>query len=125
MTEYVFIAGWLTFLLGLVHSVLGEVLIFRKMRVSGLIPTNGGTILKERNVRILWASWHLVTLFGWAFSAILFGIPVVELSEIPSLVIDIIGVFTFLGAALVLIATKAKHPGWIVLLVISILCGFS
>jgi hypothetical protein len=125
MFEYTFIAGCLVILLGVVHSVLGEILIFKKMRVSGLIPTNGGTILKERNVRILWASWHLVTLFGWAFAAMLFGTSFDEISVFPAFVINTVSLFTFLGAALVLIATKGKHPGWIVLLTISVLCWFS
>ncbi len=125
MFEYTFIAGCLVLLLGIVHSFLGEILIFKRMRVSGIIPTDGGTILKERNVRILWASWHLVTLFGWAFAAMLFGTSFVESSVFPGFVIDTVSVFTFLGSALVLIATKGKHPGWIVLLVISVLSWLS
>jgi hypothetical protein len=125
MFEYTFVAGCLVILLGTIHSVLGEILIFRKMRISGLIPTDGGTILKESDVRILWASWHLVTLFGWAIAAMLFGTSFFEISVLPAFIIKTVVIFTFLGSALVLFATKGKHPGWIVLLVISVLCLFS
>ena len=52
-------------LVGLVHSVLGEVLVFRTLRTHGLVPTAGYPVLRERQVRILWASWHLVTVLGW------------------------------------------------------------
>ena len=58
-------------LVGLIHSVLGEVLVFRTLRTQGLVPAAGYPVLRERQVRILWASWHLVTVLGWALSALL------------------------------------------------------
>ena len=64
-------AAALAFVVGLVHSLLGERLIFRRMRVGGAIPTNGGTVLREAHVRILWASWHVLTVFGWCIAALL------------------------------------------------------
>lgn len=70
MHTYMLIAGLLALVISTIHSVLGEILIFRRMRVSGIVPTNGAPSLRERHVRILWASWHIVTVFGWAFAAI-------------------------------------------------------
>ncbi|MBL8379962.1 MAG: type II toxin-antitoxin system PemK/MazF family toxin [Burkholderiales bacterium] len=32
------------------------------MRAQGYIPTDGGQVLREPHVRILWASWHIVTV---------------------------------------------------------------
>lgn len=118
-----FIAGCLLFLLGLIHSILGEVLIFKRMRDRGIIPTNGGSLLKERHVRILWATWHLVTVFGWGIGALLCGYSNLFTAEnIPSpFFIHTIVIIMFIGSALVLIGTKGKHPGWIVLLVIATL----
>src|SRR5918996_4345577 len=72
MNQYFLAAGLLTFVIGVVHSVLGERLIFRRMRVQGFIPTNGGEVLLERHVRILWATWHIVTAFGWCVAVVLF-----------------------------------------------------
>ena len=59
MNWYFIAAGVLSFLIGFVHSVLGESLIFRRMRAGGFIPTIGGQLLREPQVRILWASWHV------------------------------------------------------------------
>ena len=58
-------------LVGAVHSVLGEILVFRSLRLRGVVPTGGQPVLREQHVRILWGSWHLVTVLGWAFSALL------------------------------------------------------
>jgi hypothetical protein len=118
-----FTAGVLAVLLGLIHSILGEVLIFKRLREGGIIPTNGGSLLKERNVRILWASWHLVTVFGWGIGAILcwFALSASEQVVIPSFVTNAVFVTMMASSMLVLIGTKGKHPGWIILLAIAIL----
>ena len=55
-------AGVVMALTALVHSVVGEILIFRQLRSGGIVPTEGGPPLRERHVRILWASWHLVSI---------------------------------------------------------------
>ena len=41
MALYLFAAGCLSLALGLIHSVMGEILIFRRMRKGQIIPTNG------------------------------------------------------------------------------------
>lgn len=56
MNIYFLAAAVLLILIGLVHSILGEKLIFRRMRKGGFIPTNGGPALREPHVRILWAT---------------------------------------------------------------------
>lgn len=118
----VFIAGIFAIILGVIHSILGEYLIFHRMRENGMIPTNGGTILADRQVRIIWASWHLVSLFGWALGAMLLWID-------GSLIIDrvtsnwlltTVAITMLVGSVLVLVATKAKHPGWIILAMIAV-----
>lgn len=118
-----FAAGCLVFVLGLVHSLLGEWLIFRHLRDSGIIPTKGGALLEEKQVRILWASWHLVTAFGWGIGAILCGFYISSSAEmvVPSFVINSVALSMITGAALVLLATKGKHPAWIVLTAITAL----
>ena len=66
MHACMFAAGALALIVGAAHSVLGEILIFRHLRSRGLVPAMGAPPLRERHVRILWASWHLATVFGWA-----------------------------------------------------------
>ncbi len=116
-------AGCLVFLLGLVHSLLGECLIFRHLRDSGIIPTKGSDLLEEKQVRILWASWHLVTIFGWGIGAILCGFYSSSSTEIvvPSFVINSVAWSMITGAAIVLFTTKGKHAAWVVLTAIAVL----
>jgi len=122
MDKYFITAACLTFLVGLVHSLLGERLIFSRLRNRGLVPTEGGKILDERHIRILWASWHLVTIFGWGFAAILFRLSLPSPEYSLQLFVENSIIYSMLTASLiVLIATKAKHPAWLVLLAVAIL----
>lgn len=125
MNTYVCIAGILCFLLGIVHSILGEYLIFNSKRNKGsLVPSKKSEALKERHLRILWATWHLASVFGWGIGAILIKISA-EQNELDSTSIGFIIqpiIYTmFLSSLLVLVGTKGKHPGWVVLLIIGIL----
>jgi hypothetical protein len=122
MNSYFVAAASLAFLVGLVHSILGEVLIFRRMRRGGLIPTEGGTLLRESNVRILWASWHVLTVFGWLIAAILFWLSQQPSKQSSYVFIETAIIVSMLtGSAFVLVGTKARHPGWVGLLGVAIL----
>lgn len=122
MQTQLLLAGLLAILVGLAHSVLGEILIFRRLRSGGIIPTEGHPILKERHVRILWATWHLVTVLGWALAAVLLlmaasiGEPLAK-----SVIMTIVVAAMAASSALVLIATNGKHPGWLGLLGVAVL----
>ncbi len=105
---------------GLIHSTLGEVLIFRHLRRGGLVPTQGAAPLRSRHVRILWASWHIVTVFGFAFVAILWRIAI-NTDEVGDYAIRTIAIAALVSAALVFIATRARHPGWVGLLCAALL----
>lgn len=125
MNNYFLIAGILCFILGLVHSILGEYLIFKDKRNKGsLVPIIVKKELKERHLRIIWATWHLASFFGWCIGAFLVKISL-EQNKLDSEFIDFIiysTIYTmFASSFLVLIGTKAKHPGWIILLLIGIL----
>jgi len=122
MQTFFFAAGLLAIAAGGVHSILGEVLIFSRMRDRTIVPTRGAPLLQERHVRILWATWHIVTVFGCAIGAIL-----LKLAHSSSqlgfqgFVGDSIVVATLLSSLLVLIGTSARHPGWIGLLGVAVL----
>ncbi|OKY27469.1 MULTISPECIES: hypothetical protein [Thalassotalea] len=120
-------AGIFAILLGVIHSILGEWLIFKKLRHNTIVPTQGGTVLAARQIRIIWASWHLVTLFGWSLGAILWTIAFASSSHVDVIAIttNVIAVIMFCSALLVLFATKGKHPGWVVLTLISVLTMLS
>lgn len=120
MNIYLATAAVLAFLVGLVHSFLGERLIFGRLRQGRLVPTNGGSLLQERHVRILWASWHVLTVFGWCIAAVLLWLSLPSSNPSSALFIEQAIVFSMLaGSALVLLGTRARHPGWVGLLAVA------
>lgn len=119
---YLFTAGVLCFILGIAHSILGENLIFKSKRIKGkLVPTKRSTELKERHLRIIWATWHLASIFGWCIGAILIKVSQEQNLKGSDFILLSIMYTMFCTSLLVLIGTKGKHPGWVVLLVIGIL----
>lgn len=125
MNVYFLIAGILCFILGIVHSILGELLIFKSKRnPSSIVPSKKSADFKERHIRIIWATWHLTTIFGWCLGIILVKISLTQ-SELNTEIIGLITQSTIYammaGSILVLIATKGKHPGWLILLIIGAL----
>ncbi len=126
MDNYANYAAVLAVLIGVVHSVLGEVLIFRKLRSGSVVPAQAAPPLSERNIRILWATWHVVTIFGFALATILFQLG----STTDALSIRVI-VFNatsaaFLGASILfLVGTRARHPGWVGLAGVAILLALA
>jgi len=111
------VAGVLVLVTGLIHSVLGEILIFRHLRRGGLVPAMAAPPLRERNIRIIWATWHLATILGWAFAGVLLQLATAPQGQsLEAFVVNAI-CFAYLGGGLlVLIGTKGRHPGWIALL---------
>ncbi len=125
MNVFLLSAGVTAFLVGLAHSALGEILIFKKLRRRGLVPTEGRNLLPESNVRIIWASWHIVTVFGWCLASILVWLSQNSVENMQSLLIErAISISMSLGSILVLIGTRGKHPGWIGLLLVAALSWF-
>lgn len=127
MTEamYLQMAAGLAALVGVAHSVLGEILIFNRMRRGRFVPTDGGQRLHERHVRILWASWHVVTVFGWALAAILLRLSQSPARPFGPFLIGTVASAMLAGAVLVLIATNGRHPGWLGLLGVAVLAWLS
>ena len=121
MNWYLAAAGTLTFAIGLVHSLLGERLVFQRMRSAGFIPTNGGPFLREPHVRILWASWHVVTAMGWCVAKTLFWLSLPLSKHLAQSLFAEAAVAPMLASSiLVLVGTKGKHPGWAGLLGVAI-----
>ena len=121
MNTYFAVGGVLAVAVAVVHSVLGERWVFRRMRHAGAIPTNGGNVLREPHVRILWASWHILSVFGLALASCLFflahaSLPISTVRFIGST----ISLSMLLGSVLVLVGTRAKHLGWVGLLLVSV-----
>ena len=110
----------LTIALGLVHSLLGEWLIFRHLRDGSLVPTLESPRLQERQLRITWASWHLVTLLGWALAGLLWQLAELGQAALNERLVPLIQLGLGSSALLVLYATRGRHPGWLVLSLITL-----
>ncbi len=122
MNGFLVAASLLAFAVAVVHSVLGEQLIFRRMRTGGMIPTNGGDLLRERQVRILWATWHLVSILGSGMAVLLLWLATPSSQHlVNSPATAVIAIAMLACSLLVLIATRGKHPGWIGLLGVAVL----
>lgn len=121
MNSWLLSAGILMIIVGLVHSVFGEHLIFSRLRAGGLVPSDGGSHLRERHVRILWATWHFASVLGWAAALILLYAADAANAAVPAPVIEALAAASAVGGTLVLVGTHGKHPGWIALLVVALL----
>lgn len=121
MNTWLLAAAALAFATGLVHSVMGELLIFQRLRRGTIVPSFGGGVLRERHVRILWASWHVLTLLGWCMAAMLAALAAGPDSDMTRTLARIIGLGMSAGAMTVLIATRGRHPGWLAMSLVALL----
>lgn len=114
-------AAALVFVIGLAHSWLGELRIFRHLRngstSAGVVPTGGAPALRAFQTRILWASWHLVTVLAWAMAALLLWLagPAARAAS-GGVVEHTCAIALVAGAGLVLWSNRGRHPAWIALL---------
>ena len=126
MQPLILAAAALATVTGIVHSVLGERLVFRHLRASTLVPSLPAPPLQGRHVRILWATWHLASVLAWAFAALLWRLaqrPDAALS--PQSVLGIAATAFLAGAVLVLVGTRGRHPGWVALAIVGILSALA
>lgn len=125
MNLYILIAAILCLILGIVHSFLGEYLIFKLKRKKGnLIPSIASSDFKERHLRIVWATWHLTSLLAFLIGALLIKTSLEQSAFNPniySFIIESITYTMFSASLLVLIGTRAKHTAWVVLIIIGTL----
>jgi hypothetical protein len=104
-------AAVVTFLLGLLHSTLGEALLLRHIpRVQGLPAILGNDDFPKRTLR--W-TWHVTTLLGWACALILGRFAYLPgLDALERFVVQTISACLFLCAAVAFLGSRGKHAGW-------------
>ncbi len=117
MNTWLICAAGLSVLIALAHSVLGEQRIFRHLRRAGrIIPTQGGTLLREFQVRILWATWHGLSAMGLGLAAVLFWLahPAAQAAS-AGRVEGCVAVAMAVTGVLVLVSNRGRHPAWLAL----------
>lgn len=108
-----------------VHSVLGEVMVFRTLRTGGVVPTAGHPVLRAWQVRILWATWHLASILGWALSGLLWHLATTTAdADLWARLAQVAVAALLASALLVLGATRGRHPAWAALLAIAALVAW-
>jgi hypothetical protein len=112
-------AAGLSLLIALAHSVIGEWHIFRHLRRAGrIVPTEGGALLREFQVRILWGAWHGLSVMGLGLAAVL-----VSLAELAAQAASngwvewCVAMAMAATGLLVLVSNRGRHPAWVALLV--------
>jgi hypothetical protein len=118
MNWFLFLAGILAVLLGFAHSIIGEHMVFKGLK-DRLTRSEGRPALSDQQVRVLRGVWHLMTIFGFALAALLIA------SAIRDLVLDpvmVIGITMAVSGLYWAVATRGRHPAFIVLFAIAGLC---
>jgi hypothetical protein len=121
MQTYLAVAAGVAVLTGVAHSLLGEMIIFRQLRRGTLVPGQDAPPLRSRNIRIIWATWHVATLFGWAFAGVLLQLALSPQASLVSLFLNATVAAYAGGSLLVLVGTRGRHPGWIALAAVAAL----
>jgi hypothetical protein len=116
-------ASALAVIIAVTRSVLGEHLIFRHLRTQRIVPTRPAPPLSERHVRIIWATWHLASVVALGFAGILWAMSWSGERD-PVMLWSITAAFAASGA-LVLVATRGRHPGWIALSGVAVLVALA
>ena len=110
-------AAGLSVLSALAHSVLGEQRIFRHLRRAGhIVPTEGGALLRAFQVRILWATWHCMSVMGIGLAAVLLWLahPAAQAASAGRVDFCVAMAMAVTGM-LVLVSNRGRHPGWLAL----------
>ena len=121
MQNLLYLAAFLAFGIGVIHSFLGEKYILIRLFRGENIPKLFGS--SDFTIRTLRFAWHLTTIAWWGFAAILILMahPPLVLSEVGA-VIGCVFIVHFLIAA---IGSKGKHLSWIVFLVIGVIAFYA
>jgi hypothetical protein len=118
MNPWLMGATALSVLIAVAHSVLGEQRIFRHLRRAGrLVPTEGGTLLREFQVRILWGAWHGLSVMGLGLAGVLLWLdqPAARLASAGRVEWCVATAMAATGL-LVLVSNRGRHPAWVALL---------
>jgi len=116
------IGSILLFLIGLVHSYLGEKFILIRLFKRDNLPQLLGSDWFTK--RVLRFAWHLTTVAWWGFAVILYLLSAPSDAIISHILIAIAVVFSVSGIISFLF-TRGKHVSWLIFFAIAATCLFS
>lgn len=119
MNLFLTLAALLAFLGGVIHSALGERLIFRSLDPVALPAVTGSRLFTHRVLRLF---WHLVSVAWWGLALILWNLAGPAVLDARARWIGLVIAATFLTSSTVaLVWSRAKHFAWVVLLAVGLL----
>jgi len=124
MNTYLILSGFLTALMSIVHSIVGELLILIPLQKAQGLPAVRGSVHATRST--LRFTWHITSVLGLGIAFIFFYFA--RLTELNSEQIVILRILslTFLASFVVaIVGSRARHPSWMVFLIVSILTWLS
>lgn len=119
MNFYFVVAAFLTLVIGVAHSFLGEryilVRLFRRQNIPHLLGSDAFT---KRTLRF---AWHLTTIAWFGAAALLLVLASYPLDAFARMLSGVIAA-TFLASSVVALAgSRGRHLSWIVFLLIAAL----
>lgn len=112
-------AGGLTILMGLVHSIYGEIKVLPGIESKRGIASE--PLLSRWQMQVLRGTWHSLSLFGFGLGFVLFtlGWPLLaaKLGVKSAIAISCLAVAVFWA-----IVTRFWHPAWVTFALVSALC---
>ena len=122
MNVFLMVAGLLSALIGVAHSVLGEKLVLRPLFERGDVPKLlGSTAFAHRTLRF---TWHLTTVLLLGIGAVVVDLSLLPPDSTSTCVIQVLAATFTVCSLLSLIGARAKHFSWWVFLIIAVLLWF-
>ena len=116
------IAAFLIFVIGVVHSWLGEVQLIGPL----LAPDKRrGMLAKSAFARqTLRFAWHLTTIAWWGFAAVLVGFVLSPMENFTHMVLGVFAVTFLITGIVTLVTSRGRHLAWPVFMAIAALSGW-
>ncbi|MFQ5584499.1 MAG: hypothetical protein ACE5GL_08715, partial [Calditrichia bacterium] len=108
----------LAFIMGLVHSLMGERYFLPRLFQREDLSAVGSEAYVNRNTRL---AWHLTTIAWWNAAAILIVLSFRQLDQTTWIVVRIISNIFFLSGVFSFIGSRGRNLLWVVFMLISLL----
>lgn len=122
MNIVLLVAGLLSALIGIAHSVLGEKLVLRPLFARGDVPKLlGSTVFAHRTLRF---TWHLTTVLLLGIGAVVVDLSLAVPNSTSTCIIQVLAATFGVCSLLSLTGARGKHFSWWVFLIIAMLLWF-
>jgi hypothetical protein len=122
MNVMLLVAGLLSALIGIAHSVLGERLLLGPLFERGDLPKLLGSAAFAR--RTLRFTWHLTTVLLLGIGVMVMILSLAPLDSQSACILRVLAITFAVCSLLSLIGARARHFSWWVFLIIAVLLWF-